>query len=785
MLYFNKVGDLMVKRYNVSYNDGLSSKQVEERINDNLVNYDSTVKTKSIGSIIATNIFTLFNLLNLFLALAIIFVKSYKNLTFMGVVFCNIIIGILHEIQAKRTIDKLSIISSVKEIVVRNRKKVNINLNEIVLDDILYFKMGSQIVCDSIIQNGECEVNESLITGESDSIYKKKGDMLLSGSFIASGSCYAKVENIGKNNYASKISNEAKYIRKVNSEIMSSFKKIIKYISFLIIPIGSLLFYKQLSVSSNLEDAIVSTVAALIGMIPEGLILLTSTVLSVSVIRLAKYDILVQELYCIESLARVDVLCLDKTGTITEGNMDVSDVIPLKNISYKNIDDILSSVSASIDDYNATIKAISNKFNNKTDWVADKIVPFSSLKKWSSVSFKNKGTYFLGAPEVLFKKIDREILKYSENSRVLALGFSKNEDLNNIEPLALILLQDRIRKNAKETLRYFEEQDVDVKIISGDNVLTISNIAKRVEMKNYKNYIDMSNVKDDEIFDISKKYSIFGRVSPEQKKQLIVALKKEHTVAMTGDGVNDVLALKEADCSIAIAGGTDAARNVSQLVLLNSNFDSLPKVVAEGRRTINNIERSSSLFLVKTIYTTLLSIIFIFVNMSYPFIPIQMTLTSIVTIGVPSFILALEPNKERIKGLFLINVVRRSLPTALAIVCNIMVIVILKFMFNLSEDQASSLCVIITGFTGLMLLYKISYPFNLVRAILFYTMCLIFVVGIVGLRNLFSLTISKHMIVLLPALALLSFTFFNIFTNLFDYLLEKHIKRKNQIVDSF
>jgi len=760
------------------YKNGLTEEEVKIRKNNNQVNIDSSVKTKSIGNIISSNLFTLFNFLNLFLGLSIILVHSYKNLTFLGVVFCNTIIGIIQEIQAKKTIDKLSIIAESKEKVVRNRKLIEIDKQEIVIDDILYLEPGKQVVVDCVIKSGGCEVNESLITGESEPIYKNKGDKLLSGSFIVSGSVYTSVVNVGKNSYASIITNEAKYIKKVNSEILKSFKKIIKYISILIVPLGILLFLKQLSLN-NLENSVVNTVAALIGMIPEGLILLTSTVMAVSVIRLSKVNVLVQELYCIETLARVDTLCLDKTGTITEGSLKLEDVI-IVNETKNKIEDILSSICK--ESYlNPTMKAISEKYNKKTNFIVEEIIPFSSTRKFSSVTFKNVGSFYLGAPEVLVSDVKTKniVKKYYNDYRVVVLSEKIG---NKFVTLAVLLISDVIRSDAKATLEYFKKQGVDVKIISGDSEQTVRNIAKKVGVDNYQKSIDMSTIKTiEELKDAVKEKTIFARVTPTQKKQIIIELKKlGKVVAMTGDGVNDVLALKEADCSIGLSTGSDAARKVSQLVLLDSKFSSMPRIVDEGRRTINNIERSSSLFLVKTIYTTILAIMFLFVNMSYPFIPIQITLTSVVTIGIPSFILALEPNKDKIRGQFLINVIRRSLPTALTIVFNIITIIILKFILKLPDSTTSTLSVVITGYTGLMLLYKISTPFNKLRAILFYSMCIIFLIGIVGLRNFFSLYITKYMIILLPFLMLLAYTLFISFTYLFDYFVNKYLTKKNQ-----
>ena len=651
---------------------GLTKEEVEERIKENKVNHDTSLPTKSIKTIVRENIFTLFNLINILLGVAVFCVGSYKNLLFLIVIFCNTAISIIQEINSKKAVDKLSILAQAKVNCIRDGEKQEIGINSIVLDDLLMLETGNQIVADSIILEGEVEVNESFITGESDVIYKRKGDTLLSGSFVVSGKCKAEVIHIGDENYTSKISSGAKYVKKVNSEIMKSLNGIIKIVSIAIVPIGILLFFNQLGLTENsFKNAVVNTVAAIIGMIPEGLVLLTSTVLAVSVIRLSKRKVLVQELYCIETLARVDTLCLDKTGTITEGTMEVNDIIEITK-SKEELEEILSEIASASDDNNSTIEAIRTKYKNKQKWKVINKIPFSSQKKWSGVCFKDKGSYIIGAPEfVLREKYDEykeRIEKYSNDYRVIIVANSEGDFIekelpDKLEVLGFVLISDVIRKEASKTLKYFKEQGVNIKIISGDNPITVSKIAKRAGVENSEKYINMQEIKTKEQLEkAAKEYTIFGRVTPVQKKELVQALKKEgHTVAMTGDGVNDVLALKEADCSIAMASGSDATRNVAELVLLDSNFASMPEIVLEGRRTINNIERSATLFLVKTIYASILAIIFLFVNMPYPFMPIQLTLISTVTIGIPSFVLALEPNKERIKGKFLRNVISRAL----------------------------------------------------------------------------------------------------------------------------
>ena len=756
---------------NIEFN-GLTNKEVEARIKEEKVNFDTSIPTKSIKQIVLGNIFTLFNLINFVLAILVFFAKSYKNLLFLGVVFSNTLISTIQEIKSKKAVDKLSVLASAKVNCVRDGFLKQISINEIVLDDLLVFETGCQIVTDSIILDGEVEVNESFITGESDTIVKKKGDTLLSGSFVVSGKAKAKVIHIGDENFTSKISSGAKYVKKVNSEIMNSLNKIIQIVSIALVPIGLMLFYNQFNLSGNTwQIATVNTVAAIIGMIPEGLILLTSTVLAVSVVRLAKQNVLVQQLYCIETLARVDTLCLDKTGTITEGTMEVKNIVPFIDDKQK-MEKILAELSFASEDSNSTIDAIKERFKAHSEWKAEKKVAFSSQKKWSGIYFKDEGSFIIGAPEFIlkgkFEKYKDKIEKYSKDFRVILLAHSKNnfnekELPENLEVLGLVLISDKIRKETKKTLEYFKEQGVTIKIISGDNPVTVSKIAGQVGVDNFEKYIDMSKIKnDEEIKLLACEYTIFGRVSPTQKRELVRALKeKGHTVAMTGDGVNDVLSLKEADCSIAMASGSDATKNCSELVLLDSNFASMPKIVAEGRRTINNIERSATLFLVKTIYASILAIIFLVAKMPYPFMPIQLSLISMVAIGIPSFVLALEPNKEIVKGHFLRNVISKAIPTAITVVLNIIIIAIVSYNMKLHTSIYSSLCVILTAFTGMLLLSSLCKPLDIfriknnkigntylsqgIKTALFYSLILIFIFEITILNNLFSIQIPQDL----------------------------------------
>ena len=780
-------------RLNPNVKEGLTKEQVLKQKEQGLVNFNTNVTTKSTKEIVKENVFTLFNIINFILALAVILVGSYKNVAFIIIVILNTLISTFQELHSKKVIDKLSVISESKVKVIRDEKEEEIPMDEIVLDDIIHLRSGNQIVTDCILKEGVVEVDESFITGESDTIEKKEGDMLLSGSFITSGSCYAKVEHVGYDNYTAKISKDTKYIKPISSEIMRSLNKIVKTISFLLVPLGILFFARQLFLDGNIfQNAVVNTVAALIGMIPEGLVLLTSTVFAVGVIRLSQRKVLVQDLYCIETLARVDVICLDKTGTITEGTMEVKDIIPQAHYNKTEIGDIIGNMMGCLEDDNPTAKALRNSFYHKNPKGIKKAIPFSSDKKYSGVVMEKGMTYVIGAPEFVLenhgKAYQKEIEEYSKESRLLVLAKGeyqeKTKQIKKAEPIAFIELQDKIRKEAKDTLNYFQEQGVRVKIISGDNPTTVENIAKRAGLSATAKALDLSTLKSEkEIIQAAEEYDIFGRVTPEEKHILIKALKeKGHTVAMTGDGVNDCLALKEADCSIAMASGSDAARSVSQLVLLDSNFASMPQVVAEGRRSINNLERSASLFLVKTIYSCILAFLFLFIEMPYPFIPVQLTLASAVTIGIPSFVLALEPNKERVKGNFLKNVLKKAAPPALTIICNILLICIVSYLFHLSYARVSTLCLTLTGYTSFILLYKICQPFNRLRFLLFVIMFILFLYCIFNLTSLFSISHFNNLMVFITLLlTFLSHQLYTFFEQAMESMMQTTEKLKQKL----
>ena len=598
---------------------------MEERVKAGKVNADAGIKTRSIKRICYENIFTLFNAVNVILAIIVAFTGSYKNMLFMGVIICNTAIGIIQEIRSKKTTDKLSIVAKAKVKALRDGKTIEINSDDIVEDDIIELGRGDQVPADCIVVDGTCDCNESLLTGESDLIAKAKDDKLMSGSFINSGKVFAKVTHVGAASYANKITAEAKVHKMVNSQIMETMNGLIKVVSIIIFPLGAILFSKAYFINGiDLIQAILTTVSAMIGMIPEGLILLTSTVLAVAVVRLSKHKVLVQQLYCIETLARVDVFCADKTGTITSGRMLVDDIVSLTSSASKELNRAIFNININDEDKNETALAIENYFKDKkADKLSlKKVIPFSSDKKYSGCVF-SEGAYVQGATQFILKDNEKEIInkaeELSKDSRVLLVakvgGFDdKGNITGKVEPLGFICIKDEVRETAPATIKYFQDEGVTVKVISGDDPRTVSGIAKTVGVANADKYVDATTLKSDkDIEEAVQKYAVFGRVKPEQKKAFVVALQKfGHTVAMTGDGVNDVLSLKQADCSIAMASGSAAARNVAHLVLLENDFATMTNVVAEGRRSINNLQRSASLFLVKTLLSMALAAIFLF-----------------------------------------------------------------------------------------------------------------------------------------------------------------------------
>ncbi len=729
-------------------NNGLTEGQVAERIAANKVNGEQTVRTKSVAQILFGNIFTFFNFIFVALSVILFFFEDFetnkiKNFGFMGLVITNCLIGIIQELRAKITMDKLSLISAPRVKVLRGGETLEVAVKDVLLDDITILTAGDQICADAIILDGGIEVNESLITGEPDAISKAKGDEVMSGSCVVSGKARARVHHIGMDNFVMKISAGAKYFKKPNSEIWRSLMLIVKVMAGIIVPLGIALFcVKYLLQDGDLNVTVVNTIGTLVGMIPNGLAALSSAVFCISVIRLARHKTLAQDMYCVETLARVDVLCLDKTGTITSGEMEVNGIKPRKGLDDEGLKQIIKNIVNATKDENATAVAI-NKFVEEVTVTEypDEVIPFSSVRKWSG-AYMGGRSYVLGAPEFVLnlekgnvKDICNEMA--DRGYRVLAVASSKNHfnGKNELPPRlhleGLIFITDKIREEAPDTLRFFREQGVNLKIISGDNPVTVRSVAIRAGLENCDDIIDMSTVDEgQDLTEICEKNTIFGRVTPEQKLNLVKALKAGgHTVAMTGDGVNDVLALKEADCSIAMASGSDAAKNVSTLVLLDSNFASLPKVVAEGRRSINNLERSASLFLVKTIYNFLLALIFLIIPYSLPFQPTQLTLIGTVTIGIPSFVLALEPNKERVKGRFLPKVLCNSLPGSIMVVVGILLVLGTKTFFapDITESQVTTMYILVTTFVGFIYLFKVCLPFNVVHTVLFTAVVAIFV----------------------------------------------------------
>lgn len=760
----------------------LSDEEVSTQEEKGLVNYNADTKSKSVKRIIFDNAVTLFNILNLVFMVMLILVGSYRDLLFMGVVAANTVIGIIQEIRSKIAVDKLSIVVSSDIKVVRSGEIKCIPSEKIVLGDIIILNSGLQIPCDCEIVSGFCYANESLLTGESDLIEKRAGDNLLSGSFVASGEVYAKVKNVGADNYAAKIQSEAKENKKVNSEIMRTLNKIITYCTIAIFPVGIALFVNKYFINNiPIDEAVTSVVAALIGMIPEGLILLTSTVLAVAVIRLSRKSVLVQQLFCIETLARVDTLCLDKTGTLTTGDLEVVDIVPI-DYDMDEIETALKSLAQSSLDKNSTIEAIDN-YINCDYYKALEVIPFVSEKKWSGAELENNKSYVLGAAEFIYNSNNElfdKINQIDKNYRVVSLSVSDNPFPSNaglpenLKPIALVVIKDQVRDNASQTIKYFIEQGVDLKIISGDNNQTVERIASSVGVPDAENSVDVTTLDTDEkLKEAAEKYTVFGRVTPQQKRKLVIALKeKNHTVAMTGDGVNDVLALKESDCSIAVSSGSDAAKNVSQLVLVDNDFAHLPEVVAEGRRSINNIQRSASLFIVKTIYSIILALAFIFISVNYPFKPIQLSFTNAFIIGLPSFVLALQPNHNRIKGNFLKNIITRAWPGSFMVVANIFTL--LFFTDRISYGEFSTLSVILTALVGVMTVIRLSIPINALRGalIVFITSCL--TVGILFFGWFFKFEqLTGLSLLLLLILSALTIILYNVLYTLSVRFLEK------------
>ncbi len=702
---------------------GLTQDEAEEKIRRGECNGSFSVKSKSVGRIFSDNIFTLFNLINVIIAVCVALVGAYRNMLFMGVILCNVAIGIIQEIRSKRAVDRLAVISAPKAHLLRDGKEQTLPVGDIVPGDIMLLSAGRQLCADGVLAEGELDVDESLLTGESETVSKRPGDALFSGSFVVSGSGKAEVTKVGAQAYANSISASAKKPKKRRSEMMTAINKIISVISVCILPFALVLFTKSVfAAREELQYCVTSTAAAVIGMIPEGLVLLTSVALAVSSIRLARRQTLCQDLYCVESLARVDTLCLDKTGTITTGKMQVAKLELLR--PEFPAEEALAALSGAMGPENQTMSAVAERFRDGSDAACLKKVPFSSARKWSGAQFERFGTLILGAPSFVlapeeFGKLRAKCGDYAaRGQRVLLLAQSR-EALpdkalpGGITPVALVVLTDEIRESAPGTLRYFREQGVELKVISGDDPVTVANVALKAGLKGAEKYVDASLLTDEEIPAAAREYVVFGRVTPARKLALVQALKAEgHKVAMTGDGVNDVLALREADCSVAMQSGSDAARCVSQLVLLDSDFSSMPLAVQEGRRCINNIQRSAALFLVKTVFSFLLAVVFMFAGSAYPFQPIQLTLISALFIGAPSFLLALEPNHDRVQGSFIANVMKRALPGGLTVVLGIGALLILQSVFGIPQERLSVMAVFNTAAVCFGVLIGVCRPFR-------------------------------------------------------------------------
>ena len=722
---------VQTRRFNADIRYGLNSDQVNEYFENGWSNEPVEPPSKTVPEIIKSNLFTYFNLVFAVLAALLILAGSFRNLTFLPVILANLFIGIIQEIRAKNTLDKLSVLNAPKALVVREGRQFSIPAEELVLDDIVIFKAGNQICADAIVVDGEVSVNESLLIGESDEISKKPGDELMSGSFIVSGECYARLDKVGEDSYISKLTLEAKAMNsEEQSEMIRVLDKLVGVVGILIIPIGLLLFGQQFFFSgASFSKSITSMVAAVIGMIPEGLYLLASVALVVSVMRLASKKVLVHDMKCIETLARVNVLCVDKTGTITENTMEVNGEIPMDGYDSQSmapLKQIISDFASAMSSDNITMKAMKDYFNKPSGRKAVSVSPFSSQFKYSGAAFED-GSYVLGAPEFVLREdydnYREQIEQYSsEGYRVLVFGIydgviDGKALTGKVTPLGLVFLSNPIRKEAPETFKYFENQGVEIKVISGDNPVTVSQVALQAGIANADNYIDASTLTTDEaIEDAVLRYTVFGRVTPDQKRKFVRALKKAgRTVAMTGDGVNDVLALKDADCSVAMASGSDAAAQASQLVLLDSNFACMPSVVMEGRRVVNNIERSASLFLVKNIFSFLLSLFSVCFMINYPLEPSQISLISMFTIGVPAFFLALQPNKNIIQGHFLSNVLIKALPAGITDFLVVGALVVFGQVFEVGETDISTACTMLLAIVGFVILYNISKPMNALR----------------------------------------------------------------------
>lgn len=757
---------------------GLTDEEVRQRVEEGLTNRADISTDKTTKEIVISNVFTYFNLIFLVITILLIMVGSFRNLTFLPIIIGNTVIGIVQEIRAKKTLEKMSLLNAPHADVIRNGSVKQISTEELVKDDVILLTAGKQICADAVVISGNIQVNESLLTGEADEVEKTEGSTLMSGSFVVSGECYARLEKVGNESYISKLSLEAKSMGgKEQSEMIRSINLIVKWVGIVIIPIGLILFWQSHFVNGeSITKSVTSTVAAIIGMIPEGLYLLTTVALALSTMKLARKKVLLHDMKSIETLARVDVLCVDKTGTITEPDMKLKEIFLCKNSGADGtqtaltLDElkslILDYANASVDN-NATMLALkayaAEALTNNTSALHRTAVSqqaFSSSLKYGSVTFSD-GTYLLGAPEFImhedFARIEEEIIPYADKGdRVLLFARYDGENVENgingsVTPLGFVALANPIRENAVKTFEYFKSQGVAIKVISGDNPRTVSRIAIQAGIESAESFVDAATLDtEDKIADAVNKYTVFGRVTPKQKKQLVKALQaKKHTVAMTGDGVNDILAMKDADCSVAMASGSEAAAQAAQVVLLDSDFAHMPDVVYEGRRVVNNIQRSASLFLVKNIFSLLLSLFSVILMVTYPLEPAQVSLISMFTIGVPGFLLALEQNKDRIKGRFITNVMLKALPGGLTDVIAVGALVVCGEVFCISDASIGTIATLVLSVVGFMILFKISEPLNRMK----YAVIIGNIAGLVFsgffLKKLFALTDLSNICILL------------------------------------
>lgn len=758
---------------------GLSAEQVKRRFAQGENNYKVESSTLSVSEIVRSNVCTYFNLVFAVIAVLLAIVGAWSDMLFLPIIVANTCIGIIQEVHSKKVLDKLSILNAPHAVVIRDGKRQEIPADQLVLDDIVEFSAGSQIPADAKVVSGELQVNESLITGESDEIEKREGDSLLSGSFVVSGKACARLEKVGKDSYISKLTLQATKSKKgEQSEMIRSLNYLIMVMGIIIIPIGIALFVQSFIYNEGtFHDSITGMVAAIIGMIPEGLYLLTSVALAVSSVRLAQKKVLIHDMKCIETLARVNVLCVDKTGTITEPGMHVYDFSVLDGADQLEISQLLADFVAAQEKDNATMEVLKAHFSNGSGMRAREVYSFSSETKYSGAVMNDGKSYVIGAPEFVlrgqFAQYQEQIATYSSKGyRVLVFaqyeGTLDRKPLTEpVLPLCFVMLANPIRKGAKETFTYFAENDVDIKVISGDNPLTVSVIAAEAGIVGAERFVDASTLKEKEdYYRAVEEYTVFGRVTPSQKRMLVQALKEhKKTVAMTGDGVNDVLALKDADCSVAMASGSEAASNVAQLVLLDSDFSRMPSVVAEGRRVVNNIERTAALYIVKNIFSMLLAIFSVILMLDYPLEPSQVSLISMFTIGIPSFVLALEPNKELIRGHFLTNVLVRALPAGLTDFIVVSGLVIFCREFQVDLDCLSTSCTILVAIVGFMILHRIARPMNtghivmLVGVIAGWILCMLFggsFFGITGISKQCEMLMVIFAIITEPVLRYLS-----------------------------